>query len=53
MLAAGSMTLLGLSIVQLIFGGSLVNFARVFIGVMLMCGYIVHDTQQASEEVSE
>ena len=43
MLAAGAITLIGLSIAQLIFGGSMLNTARVFIGTMLMCGYIVQD----------
>ena len=37
MLAAGAITLIGLSIAQLLFGGSMLNTARVFIGTMLMC----------------
>tara|TARA_B110001452_G_scaffold71109_1_gene57394 strand:- start:119 stop:1006 length:888 start_codon:yes stop_codon:yes gene_type:complete len=45
MLSAGLIGLMGLLLMQAIFGGSWLHFGQTFFGVLLFCGYIVYNTQ--------
>lgn len=45
MLSAGLIGLMGLLLMQAIFGGSWLYFGQTYFGVLLFCGYIVYNTQ--------
>jgi FtsH-binding integral membrane protein len=44
MLRSSLITLIGLSLLQYFFGGSLIELGRIYFGVLIFCGYIVYDT---------
>lgn len=45
LLSGGLMSLIGLMLIQAFFGGSWANLARIWVGVLIFCAYIVYNTQ--------